>query len=350
MLERHNVLVESFRMARDAYKAQPEVTFRLRIQHQRTKDGRQYNIPTASKIAGLIVDYIDEKKYKRDVIVHDRKQGVKKISDLHPSFMAMAYPLIHPYGEDGYRVGIPLRDGHFIGLKRQEVSMCEFYCFRFQQRLNEGHTLFRSGRLLQQYMIDCYMAIEEERFRWIRKHQKELRSELFSGLMDAIHRGDSDSSKVGKSMILPSSHTGGPRYRVQNYQDAMAICKWAGYPDLFITFTCNPKWPEINGMQQLIGQKNDINRVDIICRVFEIKLYQLMQDLRKEQPFGKVTACVYTIEFQKRGLPHAHILLFLDSAMKNPSAEYVEQIISAEIPDINVDPDGYNAVNKFMIH
>lgn len=61
-------------------------------------------------------------------------------------------------------------------------------------------------------------------------------------------------------------------------------------------------------------------------------------------------AGLYTIEFQKRGLPHAHILLFLHPTMKNPSADHIDKIISAEIPDLNVDPDGYNAVNKFMIH
>lgn len=49
-------------MARDAHRAQPEATFRLRIQHKRTKDGCQYNIPTASEIAGLIVGELDEKK------------------------------------------------------------------------------------------------------------------------------------------------------------------------------------------------------------------------------------------------------------------------------------------------
>ncbi|KAF3636562.1 hypothetical protein FXO38_24089 [Capsicum annuum] len=83
--------------------------------------------------------------------------------------------------------------------------------------------------------------------------------------MDAIRRSDSDSSMIGKSIILPFLHTGGPRYRAQNYQDAMAICRWAGYPDLFLTFTCNPKWPEINEMLHLIGQHDDDNRVDIIC-------------------------------------------------------------------------------------
>uniref|UniRef100_A0A803NJP1 ATP-dependent DNA helicase n=1 Tax=Cannabis sativa TaxID=3483 RepID=A0A803NJP1_CANSA len=264
--------------------------------------------------------------------------------------MSMTYPLIHPYGEDGYRLRIPFRGVTEITPETKQLTMLQYYSFRFQQRLNEGHTLLRAGRLLQQYIVDSYMAIEEERFHYVRKYQNKLRTHLYSGLMDAIHRGDSDCTKVGKSIILPSSHTWGPRYRAQNYQDAMAICKWAGYPDLFLTFTCNPKWPEIQDMLNLIGQKDDENRVDIICRVFHIKLYQLMQDLKREQPFGKIIACIYTIEFQKRGLPHAHILLFLHPTVKNPSAAHIDKIISAEIPNINVDPDGYNAVKKFMIH
>ncbi|XP_074355163.1 uncharacterized protein LOC141693869 [Apium graveolens] len=262
----------------------------------------------------------------------------------------MAYALIHPYGEDGYRLGIPLAERGSQTSKRQTLTMCQYYCFRFQQRSTEGHTLLLAGHLLQQYIVDAYMAVEQERFRWVRTHQSELRTELYSGLMDAVHHGDSTSSTVGKSVILPSSHTGGLRYRAQNYQDAMAICRWVGYPDLFITFTCNPKWKEINDMLSLIGQKNDSNRVDIICRVFEIKLQQLIHYIKKEQPFGKVMACLYTIEFQKRGLPHTHILLFLHPSMKNPSPEYIDTIIRAEIPDINVDPDAYNAVKKSMLH
>ncbi|XP_074352330.1 uncharacterized protein LOC141691493 [Apium graveolens] len=194
------------------------------------------------------------------------------------------------------------------------------------------------------------MAAKQERFRWVRTHQNKLRTKLYSGLMDAVHRGDSDIFTVGKSVILPSSHTGGPRYRAQNYQDAMAIYRSVGYPDLFITFTCNPKWPEINDMLGLIGQKDDRNRVDIMCRVFEIKLQQLMHYIKKEQPFGEIMACLYTIEFQKRDLPHAHILLFLHPSRKNPSPEYIDSIISAELPDINVDPDAYNAVKKSMLH
>ncbi|XP_069146144.1 uncharacterized protein [Solanum lycopersicum] len=70
----------------------------------------------------------------------------------------------------------------------------------------------------------------------------------------------------------------------------MAICRWAGYPNLFLTFTCNPKWPEIKAMLHLIGQHDDGSRVDIICRVFQIKLAQLMQHIKKDKPFGTVIA------------------------------------------------------------
>ncbi|WJX85126.1 DNA helicase [Trifolium repens] len=35
----------------------------------------------------------------------------------------------------------------------------------------------------------------------------------------------------------------------------------------------------------------------------------IVDDIKKEgEIFGKVKAVIYTIEFQKRGLPHAHIL------------------------------------------
>ncbi|CAN1257712.1 hypothetical protein LINPERPRIM_LOCUS9677 [Linum perenne] len=77
----------------------------------------------------------------------------------------------------------------------------------------------------------------------------------------------------------------------QLYQDAISICQYHGNPDLFITFT-----------------------------------------------------------FQKRGLPHAHIILWLISANKPTTPAKVDQIISAEIPDPAIDPVGYDAVTKFMLH
>ena len=59
---------------------------------------------------------------------------------------------------------------------------------------------------------------------------------------------------------------------------------------------------------------------------------------------------VYTIEFQKRGLPHAHIVLWLAPADKLLTVDEIDDVICAEIPDKLTDQVGYKAVSQFMMH
>ena len=59
---------------------------------------------------------------------------------------------------------------------------------------------------------------------------------------------------------------------------------------------------------------------------------------------------VYSIEFQKRGLPHTHILLFLHDNDKYPSATDIDRIINVEIFDDKNNPIALEAVQQFMIH
>lgn len=59
---------------------------------------------------------------------------------------------------------------------------------------------------------------------------------------------------------------------------------------------------------------------------------------------------MYIVEFQKRGLPHVHMLIWLDSASKHHLQGNVDKFVSAEIPDPEVDPLGYAAVKAHMIH
>lgn len=58
---------------------------------------------------------------------------------------------------------------------------------------------------------------------------------------------------------------------------------------------------------------------------------------------------MYVVEFQKRGLPHAHILIWLDSASKLKWKVNVDNYVSAEIPDPLTDPVGYDAIKSFMM-
>ena len=59
---------------------------------------------------------------------------------------------------------------------------------------------------------------------------------------------------------------------------------------------------------------------------------------------------MYTIEFQKRGFPHAHILIFLHPQSKYPAPSDIDNIICAEIPDPIVHPKLYNLVKANMVH
>jgi len=59
---------------------------------------------------------------------------------------------------------------------------------------------------------------------------------------------------------------------------------------------------------------------------------------------------MYTIEFQKRGLPHAHLLLFLHQSDKYPRADDIDKVISAEIPCPIANPKLYECVKDHMIH
>lgn len=89
------------------------------------------------------------------------------------------------------------------------------------------------GRLFQQYIVDSFSAIEQSRLWWFMTHQTTLRSDLYSHICDYIRTGDGDASKIGKSFILPAGFVGSKRYMQQNFQDALAVCRHVGHPDIF---------------------------------------------------------------------------------------------------------------------
>ncbi|KAL3643571.1 hypothetical protein CASFOL_014386 [Castilleja foliolosa] len=65
---------------------------------------------------------------------------------------------------------------------------------------------------------------------------------------------------------------------------------------------------------------------------------------------SEYVADLYTIEFQKRGLPHCHTLLWVTPAYKVRDAADVDRYVSAEIPDPSNDPDLYKIVTDLMMH
>ncbi|GKA45067.1 ATP-dependent DNA helicase PIF1-like protein [Tanacetum coccineum] len=188
------------------------------------RTSRRYNAPIVSEVTALITNAFGDGIPTRDIIVSDKDTGPKRISELHPRYIALQYPCCF----------------HM----EKMASMLRYLITPIQA----GTTLLRGGRLLQQYLVDAYTAIEEQRLKWMRNNQDTLRVELYHNLCDAV------------------------------------------------------------------------------------------------------TRVAYVIEFQKHGLPHAHILLWLEECCKCKTPNEIDDIISVELPSLIDDPEGYKVVTEYMLH
>jgi hypothetical protein len=74
----------------------------------------------------------------------------------------------------------------------------------------------------------------------------------------------------------------------------MSIVSYFRKPNLFVTFTCNPKWPEIT--RELLPHQNAVDRPDLTARIFYIKLQKLLKDLLQNNCLSKIIAYIYMIK------------------------------------------------------
>ncbi|CAN6972622.1 unnamed protein product [Brassica rapa subsp. trilocularis] len=123
----------------------------------------------------FVIRLVSDKGKRKE---YDLPSTNEQIRDDHPLYMSLQYPLLFPYGEYGFHPEIPLHLETGTSRTRHFVTIRKYYASLIQTRLNQGMTLIKGGRLLHQFVVDVYTAIEEDRLRF----------------------------------ILPPSFTGGPRY------------------------------------------------------------------------------------------------------------------------------------------
>ncbi|XP_073518740.1 uncharacterized protein [Phyllobates terribilis] len=207
-------------------------------------------------------------------------------------------------------------------------------------RFAEKNHILKCKHLFHQFIVDTYAKIESERLLYIRLNQKKLRAEEYIHLTDAV-ANDADPKELGKMVILPSTVTGSPRHMHEYTQDAMTYVRKYGRPDLFITFTCKPAWEDIGG-HLLPGQKS-VNRHDLIAQVFKQNLSKRTNLITKSHIYGETQCWMYSVEWQKIGLPHAQILIWLKQKIQPTE---IDNIISAELPDPQIDPLLFDTITK----
>ena len=111
-----------------------------------------------------------------------------------------------------------------------------------------------------------------------------------------------------------------------------------GNATFFITFTANPTWPEITSA--LLPGQTWSDRPDIVCRVFKAKLDDMIARIKQGTAFKLPNGApwpsmyiMYVVEFQKRGLPHAHIAVRLCYDQPRSAAD-IDRLICAKLPTV----------------
>ena len=75
-----------------------------------------------------------------------------------------------------------------------------------------------------------------------------------------------------------------------------------------------------------------------------------MQEIVEDKLFGNVVAWFWVTEFQKRGLPHMHLLVWLAEANRPREPHQIDAIISAELPTAPNETILRRIIERLMVH
>ncbi|RXW13239.1 hypothetical protein EST38_g12616 [Candolleomyces aberdarensis] len=298
---------------------------------------------TSPKIAALISfenTAVSDVSGRRLMLSHHNNSNYT-ISTVSRLWEPLAYPLFFPEATLGWGLhGSPSdirRDLPRVE-NGQDGTTTQMWHYRARLLRDPRFSIF--GRLACEYIVDMHTRDLENRLLYI---QKGLERRRKAAAEDAVLMGQEEVTP-SENVYLPASFLGSRRWASEQVSDSLAIAAACGEPNFFVTMTCNPDWPEIKSQLRPGQDYSDIPIV--VVRVFKQKLRVLMNALKTMFPHvGKPVYTIQCVEFQKRGLPHAHILIKYPVPCNIP--EFIDSVVSARMP---TDPGDRQLVEKFMLH
>lgn len=272
------------------------------------------------------------------------------VPDLDPYYQPLHFVLLFPHGEPQWGLHLSRSRSDMRRRKRASapVTILDYMRFHVQRRSDHNIcSIHWFGRLFEEWFVDCFLQAENHKLQYFKRNQSLFRSETYTRLRQQLGGGAPARHIGSPATHLPSSFGRGARYFRELYADAMALPAKYGGIDFFVTFTCNPAWPEIVNNSSL---PNGMNSPDLYCRVFHLKMKALLRDILELGVLGVVIAYSYSVEFQQRGLPHLHAVFIVRQEDKPHSAERIDDIVKAQLPDSESDSEYFSAVTKHMLH
>ncbi len=169
---------------------------------------------------------------------------------------------------------------------------------------------------------------------------------------------------------------GTPAYWETSKKDVFAMIRQLGIPTFFITFSAaDRRWIEIDnailisqGKQPMTAEEHKNMTWEDHCRIimsnpataarmFQQRVYSFISDviLSPANPIGKVEDYYYRTEFQQRGWPHIHMIVWvkdapvLDQDPDDEIATFIDRYISCELPPKD-DAELHEIVSSVQMH
>jgi hypothetical protein len=294
---------------------------------------------TATEIAAIMsYDNTTQGEVRSRRIIVSRNNGSNQaVPTVSRLWEPLAYPLFFPQATLGWGVVGSRADFNIGQITATESDIPTTQMWHYRARLLREDRFRIFGRLTNEYLVDMFSRDLETRLNYIRTNQLRLRQQ------DAELIGDTDLPP-NENVYLPASFLGSKRWAETQIADSLAVAAAYGCPTFFVTMTCNTNWPEI---QSELRPGQDFTDIPIVVvRVFKQKLTLLQKALKSMfRNAGRQIYSIHSIEFQKRGLPHAHMLIKYEKDCVHPLD--IDNVVSAEMP---TDPADAALVTRFMIH
>ena len=305
---------------------------------------RQFSAVRVNELALLYPENaFREGKVPGIVLNHRQGGGSTRVDQYSSLYFSSGYPLIFFDGQPGW-------GRHSVRVDEKRLSLAAWSRYLFFERSGVFNPVLESCNLSKQFALDTKQRMEWVLHQWYRQNQSKIRVDTAANV-EAARSENQDPSSIGKRVILTAAAKGSPRWYHQRYLNAMEIVAMYGAPSLFVTITCNQKWAEIADLMchEKYSGWTASDRPDLVARIFNCKLNRILKDIHTNQVFGEVIASCYSIEWQKRGNPHAHCVFWLSQEDKLDTVPKVDSAISAVIPPPE-QSELRELVLKHMIH
>ena len=271
----------------------------------------------------------------------------------------LAHPFLFPTGKFGYKVE---RD-----IKLSPVKYFNQRLLNYKQKFaSDSDYIFYALSVMLQLNLNSQINIAMK---------KVCTSQLTAGMLSS-NFSDTVKSFIAKDegFSFMNSVKGTPAYWKKFLFEVLAMVKQLGLPTFFMTLSCaDLRWNElISIISKLKGEnlsEDDIRNMSyfercrylnlnpvLLARHFQYRVEVFFKEIVVNGPLGKVTYYAIRVEFQVRGSPHIHSLLWVLNApilTKDNIDEYirfVDAIIRAYVPNMDENPELHKLVTTYQIH